>query len=68
MDEKEKAREYVLKTVKDKDVKLIGLWFTDILGFLKSFAIAPGELEEVLASGACRQNVLRHFKTRWATL
>jgi len=52
MDEMEKAKEYVLKTVKDKDVKLISLWFTDILGFLKSFAIAPRELEEVLANGA----------------
>jgi len=51
MDEREKAKEYVLKTVKDKDVKLISLWFTDILGFLKSFAITPMELEEALANG-----------------
>ena len=51
MDGKEKANEYVLKTVKDKDVKLVGLWFTDILGFLKSCAITPRELEGALASG-----------------
>ncbi len=48
----EKAKEYVLKTTRDRDVKLISLWFTDILGFLKSFDITPRELETVLVSGA----------------
>ena len=48
---KEKAKEYVLKITKDKDIKLIRLWFTDILGFLKSFSITPRELEEALADG-----------------
>ena len=50
--EKEKPKEYVLKTTRDKDVKSISLWFTDILGFLKSFDITPRELEAVLADGA----------------
>jgi len=48
---KEKAKEYVLKITTDKDIKLIRLWFTDILGFLKSFSITPRELEEALADG-----------------
>lgn len=47
-----KDQEYVLKTVKEKNVKLISLWFTDILGFLKSFYITPRELEVVLIDGA----------------
>jgi len=51
-DEKEKAKEQVLKITRDKDVKLISLWFTDILGFLKSLDITPRELEAVLADGA----------------
>jgi len=51
MSEKETAKEYVLKTVKDRDVKLVSLWFTDILGFLKSFDIAPRGLEGALADG-----------------
>jgi len=51
-EEKETAKEYVLKTTRDKNIKLISLWFTDILGFLKSFDIAPRELEAVLADGA----------------
>ncbi len=45
------AKEYVLKTAKEQDVKFIRLWFTDILGFLKSFAITFGELETALESG-----------------
>jgi glutamine synthetase len=51
-DEKEKTKEYVLKTTRDNGIQLISLWFTDILGFLKSFDITPGELEAVLAEGA----------------
>jgi len=51
MDEKEQAKEYVLKTVRDSNVKLISLWFTDILGFLKSFDITPRGLEGALAEG-----------------
>ena len=52
LDEKEASREYVLKTTKDRDIQSISLWFTDILGFLKSFDITPRELETVLADGA----------------
>ncbi|MBE9505772.1 MAG: type I glutamate--ammonia ligase [Chloroflexi bacterium] len=45
------AKEYVLKTAKEHDVKFIRLWFTDILGFLKSFAITVEELEGALEEG-----------------
>ncbi len=51
-DEKEKAKEYVIQTTREKGVKSISLWFTDILGFLKSFDITPRELESVLVDGA----------------
>ena len=47
----ERTKEYVLKQVRDSDVKFIRLWFTDILGFLKSFAITVGELELALDEG-----------------
>ena len=48
----EKAgKEQILKVVKDKDVKFIRLWFTDILGQVKSFAITDNELEGVLENG-----------------
>lgn len=46
-----KNREYVLKTAKDQNVKFIRLWFTDILGFLKSFSITVAELEDALDEG-----------------
>jgi len=48
---REEAREHVLRTVKEHDVKFIRLWFTDILGFLKSFAITVEELERALEEG-----------------
>jgi glutamine synthetase len=44
-------REAILKTVKDQNVRFIRLWFTDVLGMLKSFAITPGELETALDEG-----------------
>ena len=40
-----------MKTAHDNDVKFIRLWFTDILGFLKSFAITINELEDALEEG-----------------
>jgi glutamine synthetase len=46
-----KDKEYVLKMVKDQKVRFIRFWFTDVLGFLKSFAITPDELEEALEEG-----------------
>lgn len=48
---REEAREHVLRTVKEHDVKFIRLWFSDILGFLKSFAITVEELERALEEG-----------------
>jgi len=48
---KEEAREYILKMAKEHDVKFIWLWFTDILGILKSFAITVEELEGALEEG-----------------
>lgn len=48
---REEGREHVLRTVKEHDVKFIRLWFTDILGFLKSFAITVEELERALEEG-----------------
>jgi glutamine synthetase len=44
-------RDEVLKAVKDRDVKYVYLWFTDILGFLKGFAITLHELETALDEG-----------------
>jgi len=48
---KEEGKEYVLKMAKEHDVKFIRLWFTDILGMLKSFAITVEELEGALEQG-----------------
>lgn len=45
------AKEYVLNVVKEQKVKFIKLWFADILGFLKSFAITAEELPDALEGG-----------------
>jgi glutamine synthetase len=47
----EEAKEYVLKNAKDRDVKFIRLWFTDILGVLKNFALPVEQLESALNDG-----------------
>ena len=47
----EGSNEYVLSAAKDHRVKFIRLWFTDILGFLKSVAIPVEQLEEGLETG-----------------
>ncbi len=43
--------DYVMEMVKRQDVKFIRLWFSDILGFLKSFAITAEELEAAFTEG-----------------
>src|SRR5512136_232857 len=48
---RKESKEYVLKTAKEHDVKFIRLWFSDILGMLKSFAITVEELEGALEEG-----------------
>ena len=45
------AKEFVLRTAKENDVRFIRLWFSDILGNLKGFAIAVDELEDALERG-----------------
>ena len=47
----DEARQYVLRMAKENDVKFIRLWFTDILGNLKGFAITDAELEDALEVG-----------------
>ncbi|MGH9168742.1 MAG: glutamine synthetase beta-grasp domain-containing protein, partial [Acidimicrobiia bacterium] len=47
----DKQAEYVFRTVEERGIRLIRLWFTDVLGFLKSFAITPAELETAFEEG-----------------
>ena len=43
--------EFVKRTVEERNIRFIRLWFTDILGLPKSFDITPGELDEALEEG-----------------
>ena len=47
----EQQRAYVLRSVEERGVRLIRLWFTDVLGNLKSLAISPPELDNALSDG-----------------
>ena len=47
----EHQRDYVLRTVEERGIRLVRLWFTDVLGNLKSFAISPAEMENALNDG-----------------
>lgn len=44
-------KEYIIKFAYDSKIKFIRLWFTDTLGFLKSFAITIDEFEDALNEG-----------------
>src|SRR3954470_19326611 len=46
-----KQEDFVLRALEERDVRFVRLWFTDVLGFLKSVAIAPAELESAFAEG-----------------
>ena len=47
----DRQQEYVLRAIEERDIRFIRLWFTDVLGILKSVAIAPAELEGAFAEG-----------------
>ncbi len=47
----DKQAEFVLRTIEERDIRFVRLWFTDVLGQLKSVAIAPAELEGAFAEG-----------------
>jgi glutamine synthetase len=47
----ERQQDYVLRTVEERGIRFIQLWFTDVLGVPKAFAITPAELENALEEG-----------------
>ena len=47
----DRQKEFVLRTLEERDIRFVRLWFTDVLGYLKSVAIAPAELEGAFAEG-----------------
>ncbi|WP_007516873.1 glutamine synthetase family protein [Pseudofrankia saprophytica] len=47
----DKQQEFVLRTLEERDIRFVRLWFTDVLGVLKSVEIAPAEAEGALLEG-----------------
>jgi len=50
--EKVTTKEDVLRVVKEQGVRFVRLWFTDVLGFLKTVEITASQLEDALHDGA----------------
>ncbi len=46
-----KQEDFVLRALEERDVRFVRLWFTDVLGFLKSVSVAPAELENAFDEG-----------------
>lgn len=44
-------KDFVLQTIKERQIRFVRFWFTDVLGFLKSFAVTDTELEAAFAEG-----------------
>ena len=47
----DKQQEYVLRAIEERDIRFVRLWFTDVIGQLKSVAIAPAEVESAFEEG-----------------
>lgn len=47
----DRQQEFVLRTIEERDIRFVRLWFTDVLGVLKSIAVAPAELEPAFDEG-----------------
>ena len=47
----DRQQEFVLRTIEERDIRFVRLWFTDVVGTLKSVAVAPAELEGAFAEG-----------------
>ena len=47
----DRQQEFVLRTIEERDVRFVRLWFTDVVGSLKSVALAPAEVEDAFAEG-----------------
>ena len=50
-EERAAERDFVVRTAQENDVKFVRLWFTDILGNLKGFAITVDDLEDAIEQG-----------------
>ncbi|CAN5637569.1 type I glutamate--ammonia ligase [soil metagenome] len=46
-----KQEDFVLRSIEERDVRFVRLWFTDVQGFLKSVAVAPAELDNAFDEG-----------------
>ncbi|WP_158496057.1 type I glutamate--ammonia ligase [uncultured Micrococcus sp.] len=47
----DRQQDFVLRTIQDRDVRFVRLWFTDVIGTLKSVALSPAEVDAAFSEG-----------------
>ena len=47
----DRQQEFVLRTLEERDIRFVRLWFTDVSGTLKAVAVAPAEIEAAFVEG-----------------
>ena len=47
----DRQQEFVLRTIEERQIRFVRLWFTDVLGTLKSVSVAPAELDGAFDEG-----------------
>ena len=47
----DRQQEFVLRSLEERQIRFVRLWFTDVLGTLKSVAVAPAELDGAFDEG-----------------
>ena len=47
----DRQQDFVLRTMEERQIRFVRLWFTDVLGTLKSVAVAPAELDGAFEEG-----------------
>jgi glutamine synthetase len=47
----DRQQDFVLRTLEEREIRFVRLWFTDVLGILKSVAVAPAEVEGAFDEG-----------------
>ena len=48
----DRQQEFVLRTLEERDIRFVRLWFTDVLGFLKSVVLPDGRVIQISAGNA----------------
>ena len=58
----DRQQEFVLRTLEERDIRFVRLWFTDVSGYLKAVAVAPAAF--ALVVNTCPREVTNRSETK----